>query len=63
MVHDGLVATTRRTLSGAGAGAPPTPSPALAFIVPAKKRAARLARLEAEVVVSGAPGMATRTRR
>ena len=31
MVHDGVVATTQRTLSGAGAGAPPTLSSVLAF--------------------------------
>ena len=48
VMHDGLAAATGRTFSGAGAGAPPTRSSALALIVPAKER---VARLEAEVAV------------
>ena len=52
-MHNGHVAATRRGLSGVGigTGTPPAPSPSLALVVPAKQRAARLARLEAEVAV------------
>ena len=53
VMHNSLVASTRRALSGAGTGTgtPPAPSPSLALVVPAKERTARLACLEAEVAV------------
>ena len=50
MVHDRLVPAAARALGRAGAGARRAPPPpALAVVVPAEQRAARLARLEAQV--------------